>query len=152
MKLAEALIIRSDLQKRIDELQQRLIRSAKVQEGERPLENPEDLLLELDNCTNELTDIIQKIYKVNAKEVIDGIGTITDALAKREVLMLKRNTLHSLLNETSIRQNRYSGSEIKILNTVNVSEIQKQIDDISAEYRLLDTKIQEKNWLVDITD
>ncbi len=66
--------------------------------------------------------------------------------------MLKRNTLYSLLEETSIRQNRYSGSEIKILSTVNVSEIQKQIDDISAEYRLLDTKIQEKNWLIDITD
>lgn len=152
MKLAEALIIRTDLQKRIDELRERLIRSAKVQEGERPPENPEDLLFELENCTNELMDIIQKIYKVNAKEVIDGIGTITDALAKREVLMLKRNTLYSLLQETSIRQNRYSGSEIKILNTVNVSEIQNQIDSISAEYRLLDTKIQEKNWLVDITD
>ncbi len=152
MKLAEALIIRSDLQRRIDELKQRLIRSAKIQEGECPPENPKDLLFELDNCTNELTNIIQKIYKANAKEIIDGIGTITDALAKREVLMLKRNTLYSLLEETSIRQNRYSGSEIKILSTVNVSEIQKQIDDISAEYRLLDTKIQEKNWLIDITD
>lgn len=33
MKLAEALIKRADCQKRIEQLRQRLMRSAKVQEG-----------------------------------------------------------------------------------------------------------------------
>jgi len=150
MKLAEALIIRSDLQRRISELETRLSRSATVQEGEQPPENPEELLQELEKNTKELTEIIQKIYNTNATTVIDGVGTITDALAKREVLMLKRNIIYSFLKEASVKQNRYSGSEIKILSTVEISKVQKYIDDIAAQYRLLDTKIQEKNWLVDI--
>lgn len=45
MKLAEVLILRADCQKRIDQLRQRLLRSAKVQEGEQPPENPQQLLL-----------------------------------------------------------------------------------------------------------
>jgi len=150
MKLAEALIIRSDLQRRISELETRLLRSAKVQEGEQPPENPVELLQELERDTKELTEIIQKIYNTNAITVIDGVGTITDALAKREVLMLKRNIISSFLKEASVKQNRYSSSEIKILSTVEISKVQKYIDDIAAQYRLLDTKIQEKNWLVDV--
>ena len=44
MKLAEALSIRKDLQKRIEQLKSRLENTVKVQEGEQPAENPEDLL------------------------------------------------------------------------------------------------------------
>jgi len=47
MKLAEALMLRADIQKRIDQLKQRLLRNVKVQEGDRPAENPEALLSEL---------------------------------------------------------------------------------------------------------
>lgn len=150
MKLAEALLLRSDLQKKIDELKVRLERSAKVQEGEFPPEEPDVLLKELDNCIESLIDIVQKINRVNATKEITGVGTISSALAKRDILILKRNVLSALMSEAAVRQNRYSGSEIKILSTVNISDIQKQIDDISAEYRILDTKIQEQNWLTEI--
>ena len=44
MKLAEALILRADSQKRFEQLKQRVVRSAKVQEGDEPPENPRDLL------------------------------------------------------------------------------------------------------------
>ncbi len=36
MKFAEALILRADRQKRIEQLRERLVSSAKVQEGEKP--------------------------------------------------------------------------------------------------------------------
>ena len=49
MKLAEALNLRADLQKRIAALKDRLIRNAKVQEGDTPSEDPVMLLKELDN-------------------------------------------------------------------------------------------------------
>ena len=48
MKLAEALSLRADLQKRLAQLKVRLVNNAKVQEGELPSEAPEDLLTELD--------------------------------------------------------------------------------------------------------
>ena len=43
MKLAEALIERADLQKRFDQLEERLQNNALVQEGEKPAEDPEAL-------------------------------------------------------------------------------------------------------------
>ena len=47
MKLAEALQIRADLQKRIAQMPMRLNNNAKVQEGSSPSENPQELLDEL---------------------------------------------------------------------------------------------------------
>jgi hypothetical protein len=44
MKLAEALILRADSQKRVEQLRQRLTRAARVQEGENPPENPQELM------------------------------------------------------------------------------------------------------------
>ena len=61
MKLAEALILRADLQKRIEQLRIRLNNNAKVQENDTPAENPETLLNELDECVNQLTILIKKI-------------------------------------------------------------------------------------------
>jgi hypothetical protein len=50
MKLAEALSIRKDLQKRIQQLGQRIQNNVKVQEGDTPSEEPMELMKELDAC------------------------------------------------------------------------------------------------------
>ena len=54
MKLAEALNLRADLQKRIANLRERLIKNAKVQEGDTPSEDPNMLLNELNDNIIEL--------------------------------------------------------------------------------------------------
>ena len=46
MKLAEALIWRADAKKRLEQLKTRLVRVAKVQEGDAPAEDPKALLAE----------------------------------------------------------------------------------------------------------
>ena len=46
MKLAEALSIRKDLQKRIQQLETRIKSNVKVQEDEEPLEDPNELTFE----------------------------------------------------------------------------------------------------------
>ena len=43
MKLAEALNLRADLQKRIAQLKERLANNVKVQEGDSPAEDPKAL-------------------------------------------------------------------------------------------------------------
>ena len=60
MKLAEALNIRADLKKKILQLKERLLRNSKVQEGEEPSENPENLLLELNSNLLEFEILIKK--------------------------------------------------------------------------------------------
>lgn len=46
MKLAEALILRADYQKRLAQLRERIKANARVQEGESPAEEPQALIAE----------------------------------------------------------------------------------------------------------
>jgi hypothetical protein len=49
MKLAEALSIRADLQKRIAQIRERLKVNSKVQEGDKPTEDTKELYQELES-------------------------------------------------------------------------------------------------------
>jgi len=66
MKLAEALIERKGLQKKIERLSERLVNNAKTQEGETPSENPLELIKEINGTNEELTHLIIEINKTNA--------------------------------------------------------------------------------------
>lgn len=151
MKLAEALIQRADAQKRVEQLRARLNRSAKVQEGEQPPENPQDLIKELDTVIAELTALIQQINRTNAATSFDDERTLTDALAERDMLMLKRGVFATLINATQ-PQMRYGRAEIKELPTVKIADMQRQVDDLSRQYRELDTAIQQMNWTIDLIE
>lgn len=152
MKLAEALILRADCQKRIAQLRQRLVRSAKVQEGETPPEQPQALIAELDATLNQLVDLIKRINKTNSLTTLEEGMTISDALAQRDTLFLKRSVYTSLVDAAAYQQERYSASEIKSFSTVNVAELQTQTDRLSRECRELDTKIQSSNWSTELMD
>jgi uncharacterized protein DUF6847 len=151
MKLAEALIQRADAQKRLEQLRQRLNRSAKVQEGEQPPENPQELLLEVDTVITEITRLIQQINRTNASTPFDENRTLTDILAERDTLMLRRNVLATTINAATT-QPRYGRMEIKEFPAINISELQKQIDDFSRQYRELDTAVQQLNWTIDLIE
>ncbi len=152
MKLAEALVNRADAQKRIEQIKQRMVKSAKVQEGENPPENPGDLIQELDRTLREFTDLVRRINKTNSGTVFQKDMALTDALAERDALALKRNALNALIEAASVQIAHYSRSEIKYLSTINVAETQKQVDALAKEYRELDTKIQELNWQTELMD
>src|SRR6185295_13740475 len=96
MKLAEALILRADSQKRIEQLKARLLRSAKVQEGEDPAEDPKSLLTELESVADQLVDLIKRINKTNSNTAFSEGRSVADALAERDVLVLRRGTYSDL--------------------------------------------------------
>jgi len=150
VKLAEALILRADYQKRIEQLKKRLFNCAKVQEGEEPSENPQALLEEIDVIMAELAGLIKRINKTNCSIKFDDTRTLADALVERDILENKRLILSALAETASIKQDRFSRSEVKFISTINIAETQKQIDKLSKEYRELDTKIQGMNWTVDL--
>ena len=152
MKLAEALILRADCQKRLHKLKERLIRSSKVQEGEEPPEQPQELIEELDNVINQLADLIQKINRTNSSTVLDNNLSISDALAQRDSIQLKRSIYDSVIQTAASRQDRYGRSEIKYLSTVNIAELQTEIDRMARDYRQLDTKIQQANWNTELVE
>lgn len=149
MKLAEALQERADLNKRIAQLSSRLCMNATVQEGEKPAEDPAELIRELEECTARLEELITKINLTNCKTTVDGV-TLTELISKKDILTLKINSYRDLLNNASRLSQRATRSEIKILSTVNVKELQKRVDDLSKELRITDNKIQETNWKTEI--
>ena len=151
MKLAQALILRSDTQKRIEQLKVRLLSNAKTQENESPSEDPKLLLKELDKLTSELFRLICSINLTNASAKFDGMN-LTEMIAKKDALVLKANVLREFATSASQKVDLYSNSEIKILSTVDVAALQKQVDVLSKEIRELEMKLQEANWTVDLVE
>lgn len=152
MKLAEALVNRSDLQRKIAQLKQRLERVVKVQEGEEPAEQPLALLQELEQAVKEQAELVRAINRTNSSVAFDEKWSIADALAERDKLLSLRKLLSDLLEQASITQDRYSRSEVRFQRTIDVADIQERVDDLSKAYRELDFRIQEKNWTVSLLE
>ena len=149
MKLATALSERADLQRRIAELGIRLNNNAKVQEGEKPAEEPKVLLEELNRDFVRLEELIARINHTNNVTEFEG-KTLTDYIAKRDCLKQKISIMRSFLDRSSEKVARYSKTEIKIMSTIEVADIQKEVDLISKELRETDEKIQELNWTTEL--
>ena len=149
MKLAEALILRKDLQTRLMILEERLMNAAQVQEGDQPAEDPQELLLELDRMTGELQSLITRINLTNSNSTLDG-KTVTELLAQRDMLGRKAGILRDLANTAGQLVQRVRGAEIKIISTVNVADIRKQADEAAKALRELDTRLQGFNWTTEL--
>ena len=149
MKLATALAERSDIQNRIDTISARLYNNAKVQEGDVPAEDPKALMEDLDRLIVRLEDLVARINLTNSGTVYEG-KTITEFLAHRDCLKKKVRVLRDFLNTASDRVTRMTRTEIKIVSTVPVSEIQKTVDGLAKELRTVDEKIQELNWTTEL--
>lgn len=151
MKLAKALMIRADLQTRIAHIKRRVLGNAKIQEGDKPTEDPEVLLKEIDVLTTEFENLVKHINRTNISSEFDGDVTMTDALAQRDALAVRRNVYHELLESVTSQQSSRRGRlEIKFEIIVDVPGMQRRYDDIAKQYRQLDMKIQERNWQIDL--
>src|ERR1700744_3242050 len=96
MKLAEALAERSDCQTRIEELKKRMIRSARVQEGDRPAEDVGELLKESERIFTRLSELISAINRTNARTAFNADLTISDAIAERDITAKRRDFLSAI--------------------------------------------------------
>jgi hypothetical protein len=149
MTVGEALNRRSDLQKRIAQVKDRLGASVLVQEGDEPPERPEELLEELDSLCEELQALIAQINHTNAATKLPDGTTVTEALARRDVLALRLSALRGVVREATNRGgpfSRYSRSEIRLVRQVKVGDVQGQVDQLAKQRRELDTLLQQHNW------
>ncbi len=152
MKLAEALVLRADVQKRIEQLRNRLRQSALVQEGETPPENPQELLDEAARLTDQLARLVARINRANLATTLPNGASVTDALARRDALQTRYSLIETAAETASYRIDRYGRSEIRKVATVDVGALRKQMEDLAKERRELDTAIQATNWATEIGD
>lgn len=150
MKLAEALAVRADIQKKISSLRTRIARSAMVQEGTPPGEDADKLLKEAFGAMDELSQLLVRINITNAKcKLADG-RIITEAVAQRDMLIGRHSLLQHAIEASSKEPDRYSNAEIKWIACLPVAILHKQSDDVAKQLRELNLAIQQANWEIDL--
>jgi G3E family GTPase len=150
MKLAEALIERAELQKKNAQLIQRITSNTKVQEGDKPAENPDSLIEEYDRNMDRLEVLIKKINETNSKIIIDNKETISEIIARRDCIGSKINAYRLFYESSTIRQERYSQKEVKFIRCIDAKKLQDTINMLSKEYREIDTRLQGINWITEL--
>ena len=152
MKLAEALLLRSEYKQRLENLQHRIVSNIKVQDNDKPLENPQSLLAETFEVSEMLCSLIKKINRCNNETLLPTGQTLSEAIVERDMLMKKRNILSAIVATALEKDYRLTHAEIKMNVVVSIEDIQKQIDTLSKQFRELDTQIQALNWTTDLQD
>jgi hypothetical protein len=152
LKLSEALILRGDVQKRLAQLQDRLKRSAWVQEGEKPHEDPMKLRQQVAALIQQLQALIIQINQANMDTRLESGMTLTEALAFRDAITLHQNILRSVADAASERVERYGAAEIRRVPTIDVAQFRDEIDRLAKQRREIDTAIQAANWATDVPE
>jgi hypothetical protein len=153
MKLAEALMTRADLQRRVAQAQERIRQNARYQEGEEPAEDAAALVAEVSQTLDRLEELVVAVNLTNASVLLADGRTMTAALARRETLRAR----HSLLGGAADAAQGGGGgyrqlrSELRQFAALPVAELRRQADDTARELRELDVEIQRTNWEADLT-
>ena len=154
MKLAEALIERAALVTKFQELKERILRNAVVQEGEKPSEDPKELLDEAQRVLFNLAMLVASINETNMATSVNTAGSpssMTATLANRDSMRMYHNLLRETVEAaTGERGFRLSRTEIKQLPALDVSAVQKEADEVAKKLRDLEVVIQQANWETDL--
>ena len=150
MKLAEALLLRADLNKKLASLRERINRNAIVQEGETPKEKVEDLLAEGTSALEEQQKLVRTINAANESTRLADGRLLADVLALRDTLIARHSLLTATIAATHKDVDRYSQREIKWIAQIDVANLQKQADDLSRKIREVNVTVQAANWQIEI--
>lgn len=157
MLLAEALADRGEAQKRLEQLRTRAAANARYQEGEEPSEDAAAMLAEADEVLNDLEELIRRINRTNSITELEPGLTLTDALARRDVLRLRRR-LYADVADAAAGQGhahfdfRQMRSELRYVAALEVAPLRQTADAVAKEHRELDGRIQQANWGVELIE
>lgn len=162
MRLSEALSLRKDLQKRIEQLRERAARNAVVQEGEVPTEDPNALVAEARGYVDARRRLVQRINLTNTASTLEDGTVLTVAIAERDALKMERAILTQVADAASPRaaddvySRRYARrslrSELRDVPQVDVAGLRRDVDDLARRIRELDQRIQAVNFTTDLIE
>lgn len=148
MKLAEGLLLRSDLLKKIEHLKNRIRPVLIVSDDKLPQEDPDKLLAQLRKAIQDLESIIIRINKTNNETHVEGEGFLMEALAKRDALKMLSEQLRNIRYAAQIN----NSGDNNLKTTINIKKLQNEMDQTGRAFREIDSKIQEINWLTTLKD
>jgi hypothetical protein len=121
MKLGEALLIRADLLRQLASLKERLAGNIVVQEGDKPQEEPAELMAKIDAILAQFEELAVQINIANLRHSLPNGMTLTAALAKRDVLVMQHAAYCVAVKKghpACDQFDRYSNREIKWVSIV----------------------------------
>lgn len=150
MKLAEALLLRRDLNNRLFQLRNEISSSVLVQEGDTLDRSITELFKEYDEINQQYSGLVVAINRKNATaSLADSALLLMEALEQREQLRRKHALLTQALDETKAAP-RMGRNEIRLVRTIDTKTLTEQLNATAKQLRELDGKIQQTNWLVDL--
>lgn len=157
MLLAEGLAQRSDAQKLLEQLTARAQAVARYQEGEPPAEDPMDLLARARGTVDQIENLVRRINKTNASTELSPGRTITDAIARRDALKVRRKLVSDIADAASGRGAglgfaRALRSELRYVTDLSVGQLRSEADRLAAEFRELDMQLQQANWSTELME
>ena len=148
MKLAEALLLRSDLMKKIEHIQNRIRPVLIVSDDKKPQEDPTKLIAELRTAIQDLEILVIRINKTNNETNINGEGSLMEALVKRDSLKMLSEKLRNIRYAAQID----NSGDANLKTTIDIKKLQTEMDQTGRAFREIDSKIQELNWLTELKD
>lgn len=146
MKLAELLLERSALQRRIESLRGRIVGNAVAQDGSAAHEDPRALLEEVMRSNQTLRETIVAINCANlAARTAEG-QTLTEAIAMRDELAAQHAILKATAEAAVRSPDRYSSRELAYVSQFDVGELHTRADKVAQKIRHLNAQIQQANW------
>lgn len=150
MKLAEALLLRRDLNNRLFQLRNEISSSVLVQEGDTLDRSITELFKEYDEINQQYSELVVAINRKNATaSLADSALLLMEALEQREQLRRKHALLTQALDKTKAAP-RMGRNEIRLVRTIDTKTLTEQLNATAKQLRELDGKIQQTNWLVDL--
>jgi len=148
IKLAEGLLLRADLMKKIEHLQNRIRPVLIVSDDRTPQEDPDKLLAQLRKAIQDLESVIVRINKTNNETQVEGQGSLMEALAKRDSLKMLTEKLRNIRYAAQIN----NSGDTNLKTTIDIKKLQIEMDQTGRAFREIDSKIQEINWLTTLKD
>lgn len=152
MKVAEALLLRADMQKKLTSLRDRIRRNSVVQEGDKPHEHPDTLLSSAISVLQDFEALVCRINQTNMHSTLTDGRTLMQAIARRDRLVQQHSLLQFAISNTQRENERYSAQEIKWVGLLDVAGLEKQSEDLAVKIRELNAAIQEANWKTELEE
>jgi hypothetical protein len=150
MKLAEALLLRADIKKKLAGLRLRVTSNAVVQDGEKPHEDPSKLIKETLAVIDEHEKLVIRINEANHKHKVPDGRTLAQVIESRQKMMMRHSLITAAIEASRKEPDRFSPREIKWVSLLDVPKLQNQISDLAKQIRELNALIQKTNWSVEI--
>lgn len=154
MKLGEALSLRARQAKQLDDLRSRIKNNLLIQEGESPAEDPEALIEEFEGVSDAHAALVSRITRTNITSTVGTGENLLDLLHEREALRRKRNLHEFAADQSSPDPSayRYMRTELRFVTVLDVQKHRVTVTELDELIRVLDAKIQEANWQIDLVE